>query len=345
MKSNAPMAKRRQSWFARVFALLCSIYIAGILGFFACRLVMNPMPPFLALVNSFTPFLFVPLILFLPLTVLLRSRYSLLGCLAISGAWGLLYGNAFLPRQAVAASLVRDRITVMTFNLGPGQPKPDELANAIAAEDADIVAVQELMPGSVISLRERLRSRYPYQILDLSRGTTGLLSRYPITKSEWFAPAGEGRPAIKATLNVNASPVYIFAVHPEPPGLSWYHSSLVPIGLNDADQENEIVDITARAKSVHPVIILGDHNLTDQTRSYARLAGSFQDTFREAGWGWGFTFPHDFKINGTIVPGPFIRLDYIFHSADLHAEWSRVNCNGGSDHCYLTAQLVTLSKP
>ena len=40
-----------------------------------------------------------------------------------------------------------------------------------------------------------------------------------------------------------------------------------------------------------PILIAGDFNMTDQTDDYRRLTAKFSDTFREVGWGMGFTFP------------------------------------------------------
>lgn len=135
-----------------------------------------------------------------------------------------------------------------------------------------------------------------------------------------------------------------------PPEVSWLHGLPVPIGLDTGPQERLLLDLEERAKeAVGTVLVIGDLNLTDQTRAYATVTETLQDAFREAGWGFGFTFPHVHRIGNLLpstpgisvipFPGPLVRLDYILHSDDMVAESARVGCAGGSDHCYVVARL------
>ncbi len=266
----------------------------------------------------------------------------LLTSLALVVLFTALYGGLFLPHSIAPKSPADRQLAMMTFNLGPRQSRPPELANAIAAEGADIVAVQELVPETVKALSEGLGKTYPYSILDLKVSTTGLLSRYPIQNYSRFQPAGRGRAALDATLNVNGSPLRIMAVHPLPPDIAWYKGLPLPIGVDGTKQANEIADITRRIQGMNgPVVVMGDLNMTDQSRGYAIISNVLQDAFAEAGWGLGFTFPHRVRFGPLAIPGPFLRIDYIFHSKDLRATQARVGCQGGSDHCYLVAQLVS----
>jgi vancomycin resistance protein VanJ len=66
-----------------------------------------------------------------------------------------------------------------------------------------------------------------------------------------------------------------------------------------------------------------------------KLIGTFlADSFREVGWGFGYTFYSAF------LPFPAQRLDYIWHSAGLTALAAEVGQPGGSDHLPVVARLV-----
>ncbi len=339
MQSSAMRRKPAASQW--LITLVCLTYTVGLFAFFLLRAQRPQLTPTLALVNVFAPFLFAPLVLVLPLALLSRTRLALLCTLAALGLGAILYMPLFLPRLRFSPEPANGRLTVMTFNLGPGQSQPEEVAAAIAEENADIVAVQELTYETAGVLRTRLAKRYPYTILEPNTSNTGVLSRYPIAKREWFRAAGEGRYDLHLTLAVNGTTVHLFAIHGATPGIEWYGDAPLPIGVDDQDSQRQVADITERAKKLNGrVLVAGDFNMSDQSPAYARIASVLRDAYREAGWGLGLTFPHGFQVEGITLPGPLIRIDYIFHSADIFAEQTEVKCEGGSDHCYLVARLA-----
>ncbi len=141
-------------------------------------------------------------------------------------------------------------------------------------------------------------------------------------------------------MNVRGNLLQIFAIHQFTPDISWYKNSLVPTGIDDREREPEILGLLARVRAeTSPAIVMGDFNMSDQTRSYSRMTSQLQDSFVEAGWGFGFTFPSSLRVGKIILPGPWIRLDYIFHSAGLSAQTAQVKCEGSSDHCYVVGRL------
>ncbi|HEX7586944.1 MAG TPA: endonuclease/exonuclease/phosphatase family protein [Anaerolineae bacterium] len=335
--------KSRRPWWLSIILLVCLLYLAGIAGFFIARAALSHWPPWLALVSTFTPFLFLPLIFVLPLAIWARSKTVGWSALFASGLFLLLYGSDFLTQPAPVSAAANDTLTAMTFNLGAAQAQPEQILAAIDTEKADIITVQELTPATVKALRENVAQRYPYSILDLRAGTTGLISRYPIINSDWFRPAGRGRPVLHATLNANGVLIHILAVHPLPPTISWYKKYPLPTSLDDENQLQEAKDILRRVTLLQgPVLVMGDFNMTDQSLVYNLVSSVLKDSYREAGWGFGFTFPNNLMMRGIPVPGPFIRIDYIFHSDPLKVQYAQVNCNGGSDHCYL---IVKLTRP
>lgn len=343
VRSGRLKLANRQMW-AQLGIGLCLVYTVSALGYVTVRGLVARWPPIFALINSAGPLLFAPVLLTLPLATALRSRAGVLGSLALVSIFAVEYGPLFLPQADPALARTDARLTVMTFNLGMDGVHLEQFAAAIEGEGADIVALQEVSPNIAYWLEAELRDHYPYAVLHPDLSATGLLSRLPILESEWFQPAGTGTPAIHAVLQVHDVITHVLVAHPAPPGVAWTSALRLPAGLDVEANQRQIADIARRAAGLEgPVIVLGDLNMTDQTRAYAQLSGIMKDAFREAGWGFGFTFPRGRRIGPFPIPGPLARLDYVFHSDDLYAEWARVNCKTQSDHCYLTAELTRLA--
>jgi endonuclease/exonuclease/phosphatase family metal-dependent hydrolase len=73
------------------------------------------------------------------------------------------------------------------------------------------------------------------------------------------------------------------------------------------------------------------------------MTAHYHDSYREAGWGLGFTFPANGPYATSVfqwIP-PLVRLDYIFHDAAFEAVEARVwPTSGGSDHLPVFAALA-----
>jgi endonuclease/exonuclease/phosphatase family metal-dependent hydrolase len=210
----------------------------------------------------------------------------------------------------------------------------------IAQQQPDILGLQEVTSEMAVFFERELGTTYPYRAFRPGVETNGLLSRYPILAQEWIEPSGGGRPTLHATVDWRGQAVHVFVVHPWAPRIEWAAGSRLPIGLNDSVPQRQISEVAGLATAAGgPTVVLGDFNTADLTRAYDQMAHQFVDAFRESGWGFGFTFPKGVRVGGLPVPGPLIRLDYIFHSVDLCSASARVGCEGGSDHCYVLASL------
>jgi endonuclease/exonuclease/phosphatase family metal-dependent hydrolase len=107
-----------------------------------------------------------------------------------------------------------------------------------------------------------------------------------------------------------------------------------------------------------PTIVLADLNAGDQSDAYARLVGRaggsvvdklMVDSWREAGWGMGHTFPGAASTGSSrptiggvpIVPKWLVRIDYVFHSRHWCALSARIGpWDGISDHRPVWVRLV-----
>ncbi len=336
----ASVETRRPLW-RTVLLASCLAYASGVGGLIAARAFLAHWPAWLATVSHGAPYFVAPLLLLLPLAILSRSRAALGACLAVAAAYLASYGPLYLPRPAAAAPAAGGALSVMTLNLGPRRSQPERLVAAIAGEAADVVGVEEVYAARARALRSALGQGYAYAILDPYRGEVGLLSRYPIQEQEWFQPAGFGRTALRATLDVDGKALHVFVLHPYPPGIERCRECRFPIRVDDYGRAQQMADVVRRARALQgPVVVLGDMNMSELSPAYAQLAASFRDAYREAGWGFGFTFPAGLHVHGVAAPGPLFRIDYIFYSAGLRATAAHVGYGGSTDHCYVVARLV-----
>jgi endonuclease/exonuclease/phosphatase (EEP) superfamily protein YafD len=90
-----------------------------------------------------------------------------------------------------------------------------------------------------------------------------------------------------------------------------------------------------------PLVLLGDLNSTPAHEVYRTLSAHLTDAFREAGWGFGHTFPATGgRWWGIPYPDRMVRIDHVFYSADWRAEAAWVGeWDGFSDHRPVVARL------
>ncbi len=94
-----------------------------------------------------------------------------------------------------------------------------------------------------------------------------------------------------------------------------------------------------------PVVAVGDFNTNDRQPNYWRLRRLLRDAYRDAGRGFGLTFPNTGWWGKPLPVPPFLRLDYIFHSPDLVATRAWTASSPSSDHRAVVADLVITGAP
>jgi endonuclease/exonuclease/phosphatase family metal-dependent hydrolase len=231
----------------------------------------------------------------------------------------------------------------MTYNVGNGLALPETLARYVRSSGADIVGLQEVSEEQAEAVAQATSDIYPYLVM---RGTgfsgRGLLSRYPITESDWL-PLASDRPDLRAVVEISGQPISIFVAHPPPPRLRRRGVVFQPETLAQIDRLAELV------VEASPAILVGDFNMTARHPRYAHLAASgLVDSFREAGSGRGATFPlragqtQRFNHRLSWVPLPALaRIDYVWHTGDLRSLDAWVERGAGSDHLPVFARLTT----
>ena len=281
----------------------------------------------LALVTSVAHLLFWPLPVVGVLAAVTRRRSLWIETGAAIVVWLVLFGGLFnFPTQAARAA--EPTVRVMTYNVEYRNADVEAVAATIRAAEADVVGLQELTPALAASLGPALTDDYPYQLLDPKASVIGMgmLSRYPFEVVEMGDGLGDfwiGDPqVVEAALPVG----HVMVANT--------HFSNGPNRDVNADRVARWVRLQAQ-----PVVVLGDVNATDLSDAYRRLtAAGLRDAWREAGWGYGSTFPASGGVAyfGEVpihFPGRLVRIDYVFHTPDLAPlSVERLPWDGASDH-------------
>jgi endonuclease/exonuclease/phosphatase (EEP) superfamily protein YafD len=330
---------KRQRWLNRfkwsvraagwLYAGLSLLYIVG-------RFTVGEQWTFIEVGDSLTPAILLPVCVLLPL-VLLQKRWRLAAVLLPALVMLVVhYAPFFLPdEKSVPDDALRLRI--LTFNIGSRVDDYPRMMALIRSVDADIVAVQELLSAPAAELSAGLSDVYPYRALnpiDIFAGGVGIFSRYPVSDDRYLSDMSLGGQRTRIALS-DMQAITLMNVHPVSPRIIG--------GYNSSRRSTEIDFLLGvAAQENNPVLLTGDFNLTDLTDDYGKIAPFYGDAFKDAGTGFGTTFPNLGKFARPLglVP-PLIRIDYVFFSA----EWIAIDAHvlpdsAGSDHYPLFAELA-----
>lgn len=303
----------------------------------------------LALANSFAPFLFLPVALQLVVGALVRGRVAWASILVTLGTFLFVYGDLYIPARRPDVAPGATSITVMSFNIW-GLSQSQETARAVReAGPADIVVLQELSPKMAGLLVVELGSEYPYHALEIGGRDYGLgaFSRYPLVRVEANHPWDPLSPVQVLRVARGGDVFFLYNVHLQASnvlvqvdtGGSLAEYTMLGVRAREGQLRRLVADIATRTE---PVLVTGDFNSTEMSSGYRMLAQKVTDAHRAAGWGLGHTFP---AYGGTWHRLPILRrmmrLDMIFCSQELAPLTCRVaSAHGESDHLPVVAQFV-----
>jgi vancomycin resistance protein VanJ len=342
-------------WITMRLITLTRVYFTWLFAWAILRLLFGDRWWWLFLLNTFAEYLFLPLPVILGIAILARRRETWLG-FGVALALGVyLYGGLFLPKSPAAHS-DDVTLTVMSYNMLGFNEHPERVVAAIRAADADVIAVQELNPPAAEAIQRELAEVYPYQVLDPQWGTTGcgVISRYALHPSGESLP-GEwiGTPQV-LTLDFDGKTVTLLHFHTFPTNVGREQglrskSATIEWSVREREwQAQAIVDFVVAHPG--PIIAATDFNAGDQSRAYALVTDVLVDSWREAGWGLGHTFPGAASLGssrptvaGIPVPRWLIRIDYVFHSKHWRVLSAHVGpWDGISDHRPVVVKLTLL---
>ncbi|MFD9858021.1 endonuclease/exonuclease/phosphatase family protein [Streptomyces alboflavus] len=270
-----------------------------------------------SLLETFLPWLGVAVPLLLVLAAVRRSATAALAVLLPAVVWCSLFGGMVMDKRSDGGDL-----TVVSHNVHDRNPDPDGTARALVASGADLVALEELSPGTAPEYGRVLDGRYPHHVV---QGTVGLWSKYPLRGVEPI-PIMPWTRALRATVETPKGPLALYTAH--------LASVRVHPGAGFAtatrDEAAEKLAAAVRAERLPRVVVVGDLNGTTDDTALRPLTGQLRSAQQEAGDGFGFTWPASF---------PVARIDQILVKGVTPASsWTLPRT--GSDHLPVAATLT-----
>lgn len=323
-------------------SILIAAYLLVLTVYLLLRLVFGGGPWWLALLNNFAPYFFVPLVLLTPWALLARlhPRFVVLPLilLLIGLVW---FGPRFAPRPQAAPA--EKTFKVISLNVW-GRNRQLDLTEAwLREQNADVVLMQE----AYHDMAARLSDLYPYALPDASqteRQDRQILSRYPLFGSD----SDDGY--MRAEIGVNGTQVAVYNVHFSIPFTDQPHYGLhalpYPLSMlvryNESSRNEQIRALLARlqGEEIPLAVVGGDFNTSDNSAIYPVIAAQLTDSYREMTAGLGATFPVGARLPFALPIPPFMRIDYLWHTDALRAIDVRIGPEVGSDHRPLVAVLA-----
>ena len=293
--------------------------------------IFGGLVPVLDLINHLQLLLFFGTLLALVLALSVRMP-RLLAILAFLGfaasAWTFVpeWTSSLAPRPAPTGA---PTVRLMTHNMFGLNTDMKRMAAAIAAENPDIVALQEYFPAQQ-SLDALLRPSYPYSVRCQGgkRANIGLYSKIPFDKEMSDADCPES-PGSQRTAHILAGFTLSDGTH-----FSVLTSHMDWPWPIDRQQDELAAIETAVAQVQGPLVVVGDFNSTPW--SYA-MRGFEHDTGLSRETRNLITFPELFTVPGRLVRGgvlhtwPILPLDQVFERGLRVTELHRGQPTG-SDH-------------
>ena len=226
---------------------------------------------------------------------------------------------------------------VLSYNLYFRNTEYKTTIKWLLAQDADILALQEVTPRWGQELQTALSSRYPYAKVLPLKGTHGLafFSKFPIQQDGIENNAYHLPIAQRIVVATNAGDFTFMNAHTASPAGavegSWHK---LPITLERnarlrAQQWDQL-----RLHEGERTIIMGDLNTHRWERLYHHMRVHYQEAHAAAGSGFGLTFPNTHKL-----PYPVFRLDHILLRGPMTVEAAEVHYSGNSDHFPISATI------
>jgi len=276
-----------------------------------------------------------------------RTPFAVLFCILTLG--GCVMTENIRPPQPMTAA--PSSITVMSFNirlgLGPEDPKAaiskmrwgrnlPAVLDAIRAEDADIVSLQEVAGSQ--QARE-IAQTLGMNVTFIEHGGDGsaskwwgvaILSKHPIVSSRTAQISwgrGDTRQVVIATVNVGGRTLDAVAVHKDK-------------DLKDGRSIHEI--LKAISPPDVPTLLIGDFNITPEDKRLAPLAARFIDT----GAVLDTASAKEVRKRGTFAASKR-RIDYVFadkaHFTVKAARLGAAPHRKASDHIAYIADLALVN--
>ena len=246
-----------------------------------------------------------------------------------------IWAVAAPPRTPVhEPSALHQPLRVMSINVLVTNRRHDDVVAAVERERPDILSLQEVSRGWNPAV-ERLAVHLPHVAPADWRTQPSdsiLLSRFPISESRVVVPPGQywAYAHVEATLQVNGTPIRVFAVHPPYPMAAWLTATR-QIHLDYYARVSAATDI--------PHLIVGDFNITPYSPRFRALLRDGGLRYVHLGWGWPRSWPSasQGRLQRYVRGFP---IDHILTSRHFSVVSARSVEDVGSDHYPVVADLL-----
>ena len=303
--------------------------------------------------------IYLPMIGFgLPLPLLvgllwLARRPELLWTQAVAAAilvFGLMGFVLPVPRLGAPSGPV---VRVLSFNIDSAHAGVDRIMAEIDRYAPDIAVLVELADPR--GIESSLKERYTNVVIV---GQFALGTRYPVVSTRdpdrlpYYGRVRSPR-YVEHVIDTPLGRVALFQVHPLSPredlgairgrqglkqeilsGRLLHPAGAERVQVNSGLRTAQVQAFSAEASAeTLPVIIAGDTNLPSPSYVFGANLSRYQDGFRQAGWGFGYTFPN--------VRWAWMRIDRILASDHFRFVRFIVGDSHASDHRSVVADLTT----
>lgn len=252
------------------------------------------------------------------------------------------YAGVYMVRFHEARTS-RDCFKIATLNcFGFKRMQPAEASAGLIRYTAemkgiDILCLQEVHTYAEFqqpALREIFSTLYPYIIINEGEA---IFSKYPVRQISRKTFDAGGNEFSVNEVTVKDKVITLVNCHLQSTGISSIRnrksvSGAMAMGStlesSSSARANQALEIRKHVDSAiaegREVIVLGDLNSMPGSKTYRILTEGLEDSFLEAGSGWGATFREG-------IPG-VLRIDHILHSEGLECVECRVLSDDMSDH-------------
>jgi vancomycin resistance protein VanJ len=239
-------------------------------------------------------------------------------CWAATAALSLLpVVPLYLPREIAARPGCR--VAILTFNQLEEHPDNAGAARVIARLRPDILFAEKVY--DIEDFRRLLLAEFPGYSAAAVRQLV-ILSRFPLSDTT------DLRFGMLANATIAGREVRLLDLYMTRPNQD--------LAAYARDYAN-FYRWTRRGRG--PLIVAGDGNTTVFTPEMGSIRQLLRDSWDEAGWGLGATFPGPWRRAGLI--GPLMRIDYILHDGAFDTlSARRVDDLTGAGHYPVAAELA-----
>ena len=254
-------------------------------------------------------------------------------CLGLVGCSTAALKSTEEPEQHARAS---GALRVATYNICVGTRDLAPTVAVIRRMNADVIALQEVMPGRATILARQLSPDYRYRNF---KGGLGIMSRFPMRKVHFERSRLGINGFLFAEIEWKHTPVQIANLHLDPLR-TWTIGQKLTLPFQLRQQRDihrhELVQVFENLTPGSPTILLGDFNrASDAAIDRLRELG-FIDSFAVVTPGADRVATLHFSILGFRSGR---RVDFIFHSGAFQTMQSTTFRGQPSDHDALASVL------